>query len=112
MSQAILSGLASDVIQTTSITGDHYIHALFHGLFYPSFLYNHTNPRVNFINRSAAIRLCDVLYALCSTVSSTSAPTSHAIHSVSIIKTLSLPRASVSHRMRKGVTMDVMATRT
>jgi len=57
MSQAILSVLASDVIQTTTITGYYNIHALFHYLFYPSFLYNHTNPSVNFINRSVAIRL-------------------------------------------------------
>ena len=57
MSQAILSVLASDVIQTITTTGYYNIHALLHDPFYTSFLYNHTNPSVNFINRSAAIRL-------------------------------------------------------
>ena len=87
MSQAILSVLASDLIQTTTITGYYNIHALFHDLFYPSFLYNHTYPSVNFINRSAAIRLI---------VSSTSAPTSYSMYSVSIIKTFSSPRACLT----------------
>jgi hypothetical protein len=46
MSQAILHGLASDVMQATTITCHLNIQALFHSLFYLQFLYNHTNARL------------------------------------------------------------------